>query len=246
MLRRLEPPRAARRRHPCRRRPCCGIIESRLRQADPQELRRASATAGSSTSRRSRASCTARAWGPGPTCCRPECSRARGTRSSRGTERRPARLDLVARRALRARRLRVLPFDLRGRYVNVNSRDDLNQANALVRDATFDTRTESLVYMVDDANAGDLAPILEFASASRLDEVLVVARRPVPGLERRAGPSEDPPGHARDARPAHRRARQPRSRRRARRHAACCATATTRSRRATSTSCWSICATPTW
>src|SRR5262249_19036327 len=46
--------------------------------------------------------------------------------------------------------IQVLPFPLRGRYVNVNSRDDLNQANALARDATFDTRTASLVYLLGD------------------------------------------------------------------------------------------------
>ena len=86
--------------------------------------------------------------------------------------------------------LPVLPFDLRGRYVNVNSRDDLNLANALARDATFATRSVSLVYVVDDANAATLAPILEFAGDESLDEVLVVARRPLPGLE--AAPAHPP------------------------------------------------------
>jgi NDP-sugar pyrophosphorylase family protein len=55
----------------------------------------------------------------------------------------------------------VLPFDLRGRYVNVNSRDDLNQANALTRDATFDTRTASLVYLLGDLDRVEVASILE-------------------------------------------------------------------------------------
>jgi len=77
----------------------------------------------------------------------------------------------------------VLPFQLRGRYVNVNSRDDLNRANALARDATFASRSVSLLYVVDDANAATLAPILEFATDESLDEVLVVARRPLPALE---------------------------------------------------------------
>jgi dTDP-glucose pyrophosphorylase/ubiquinone/menaquinone biosynthesis C-methylase UbiE len=79
--------------------------------------------------------------------------------------------------------LPVLPFALRGRYVNVNSRDDLNLANVLARDATFDARTVSLVYVVADADAATARPILEFAANDAIDEVVVAALRPPRGLE---------------------------------------------------------------
>ncbi len=76
----------------------------------------------------------------------------------------------------------VLPFPLRGRYVNVNSRDDLNLANALARDASFDGRSASLVYLADDPATVTPGPVLEFAANDTIDEVLVVARYPPPGL----------------------------------------------------------------
>lgn len=78
--------------------------------------------------------------------------------------------------------LPVLPFALRGGYVNVNARDDLNLANALARDATFERRTKSLVYLVGDPDTVTPGPILEFAAAEAIDEVLVVAQRQPPGL----------------------------------------------------------------
>ncbi len=77
----------------------------------------------------------------------------------------------------------VLPFGLTGGYVNVNSRDDLNQANALARDATFDTRRASLVYLVDDPEGVAPGPVLQFADTDAIDEVLVVARHPPRGLD---------------------------------------------------------------
>jgi choline kinase/ubiquinone/menaquinone biosynthesis C-methylase UbiE len=79
--------------------------------------------------------------------------------------------------------LPVLPFRLTGRYVNVNSRDDLNLANALARDATFDARRTSLVYLVDAPDHVAPEPILELAGNDAVDEVLVVAQRPPAGLD---------------------------------------------------------------
>lgn len=75
----------------------------------------------------------------------------------------------------------VRPFALRGGYVNVNSRDDLNLANAIARDATFDTRRTSLVYVVGDPDRVEPAPVLEFAAHPGVHEVLVVAQRPPAG-----------------------------------------------------------------
>lgn len=76
----------------------------------------------------------------------------------------------------------VLPFALTGRYVNVNSRDDLNMANALARDAGFDRRSKSLVYVAEDAAMVLPGPVLEFAQNDAVDEVLVVARQTPPAL----------------------------------------------------------------
>jgi dTDP-glucose pyrophosphorylase/ubiquinone/menaquinone biosynthesis C-methylase UbiE len=77
----------------------------------------------------------------------------------------------------------VLPFELRGRYVNVNSRDDLNLANALARDATFDTRSASLVYLVGELGRVEASAILEFAAHPALHEVLVMASREPDGFD---------------------------------------------------------------
>ncbi len=81
---------------------------------------------------------------------------------------------------------RLLPFHLTGRYVNINSRDDLNYANYLVRDADFSHRTTSLVYVVDGEDEAALRPLPEYAAVPEVDEVVAVARRPTPALERAA------------------------------------------------------------
>ena len=77
----------------------------------------------------------------------------------------------------------VRPFFLRGGYVNVNSRDDLNYANYLVRDRTFAARTVSLVYVLDDESAPGLRPIARYAGEQKLAEIVVAARRLFPALE---------------------------------------------------------------
>jgi dTDP-glucose pyrophosphorylase len=77
----------------------------------------------------------------------------------------------------------VRAFPLAGRYVNVNSRDDLNQANCLVRDATFASRSVSLVYLVEEEAGSAPAPILAFAEHPGVHEVVVVLRHPLPALE---------------------------------------------------------------
>ena len=92
----------------------------------------------------------------------------------------------MARRALPRAGATVLPFDLHGRYVNVNSCDDLNLANALARDATFATRTASLVYVVGDLDRVEPAAILEFAAHARSTRCWWSRARPG-GLEAVAG-----------------------------------------------------------
>ena len=76
----------------------------------------------------------------------------------------------------------VRPFLLRGAYVNVNSRDDLNYANYLLRSRTFGERLKSLIYILDEESDAAVQPVAEFAAQPEIDEVLVVARGEFPGL----------------------------------------------------------------
>jgi NDP-sugar pyrophosphorylase family protein len=78
---------------------------------------------------------------------------------------------------------RLLAFPLEGAYVNVNDREALNLANHLVRDRDFESRSASLVYVVDDAEDQVEEPVLRFAQAPELAEVVVAARRPSAALE---------------------------------------------------------------
>ena len=73
--------------------------------------------------------------------------------------------------------VRVVPAELTGKYVNVNSRDDLNYANYLVRDLHFTEKQTSLVYVIDGGEAAAVAPLLRFAEVPEVDEVVAVARR---------------------------------------------------------------------
>lgn len=77
----------------------------------------------------------------------------------------------------------VLPFELTGSYVNINSRDDLNYANYLVRDRRFDEKTISLVYVIDQEEEAAARPVEGFAERPEIDEVVAVARRRAAALE---------------------------------------------------------------
>jgi len=77
----------------------------------------------------------------------------------------------------------VLPFHLRGDYVNVNSRDDLNYANYRIRSRDFSNRTKSLIYILEEETEAAARPIAKFAAEPEIDEVTVVARRSSQTLE---------------------------------------------------------------
>jgi dTDP-glucose pyrophosphorylase len=77
----------------------------------------------------------------------------------------------------------IRPFQLRGRYVNVNSRDDLNYANYIVRDRTFASKTVSLVYVLDHETEPALRTALAFAEEPAITETVIVARRRFPALD---------------------------------------------------------------
>lgn len=74
-------------------------------------------------------------------------------------------------------------FQLDGRYVNVNNRNELNHANHLLREREFATRTTSVVYVSDHGEDSAEAAILPFAEREEVSEVVVVLRRPNPALE---------------------------------------------------------------
>ncbi len=76
----------------------------------------------------------------------------------------------------------VRPFLLTGQYVNINSRDDLNYANALVRDTDFERRRTSLVYVIDRESDVSVRPLAEYSAVAELDEVVVVAAHSWPAL----------------------------------------------------------------
>ncbi|HVU05864.1 MAG TPA: sugar phosphate nucleotidyltransferase [Polyangiaceae bacterium] len=76
----------------------------------------------------------------------------------------------------------IVAFRLKGSYVNVNSRDDLNYGNYLVRELTMDRKKASLVYVVDGEEDRAARPVEVFAARPDLDEVVVVTRRVSPPL----------------------------------------------------------------
>jgi NDP-sugar pyrophosphorylase family protein/ubiquinone/menaquinone biosynthesis C-methylase UbiE len=73
--------------------------------------------------------------------------------------------------------VRIAPAHLTGKYVNINSRDDLNSANYLVRALRFDEKQTSLIYVIDGEEEAAAGPVSRFAEVSDIDEVVAVARR---------------------------------------------------------------------
>jgi hypothetical protein len=67
--------------------------------------------------------------------------------------------------------------------VNVNSRDDLNWANYLVRDLHFEEKRTSFVYVIDDDEEAAARPVARFAEEAEVDEVIAVTRRTPPALQ---------------------------------------------------------------
>jgi NDP-sugar pyrophosphorylase family protein len=76
----------------------------------------------------------------------------------------------------------IRAFCLSGNYVNVNSRDDLNFGNYLVRELTIEQKKTSLVYVIDSEEDRAARPVAAFAERADLDEVVVVTRRTSPAL----------------------------------------------------------------
>jgi len=76
----------------------------------------------------------------------------------------------------------VRAFVLSGSYVNVNSRDDLNWGNYLLRELSFEKKKTSLVYVVDGEEERAARPVDSFAERPEIDEVIVVTRRMTPAL----------------------------------------------------------------
>jgi hypothetical protein len=85
--------------------------------------------------------------------------------------------------ALARQGARIVPFYLTGKYVNINSRDDLNYANYLVRDAEFDQRRRSFVYVIDENEQSVSVAVRQVARKAEVHEVIVVSRHAMPALE---------------------------------------------------------------
>lgn len=77
---------------------------------------------------------------------------------------------------------RIAPFYLTGKYVNVNSRDDLSFANYVVRDADFEQRRRSFVYLIEENEEAAVNTVERIAQREDIHEVLAVTRRDVPAL----------------------------------------------------------------
>ncbi|HSP98930.1 MAG TPA: sugar phosphate nucleotidyltransferase [Candidatus Dormibacteraeota bacterium] len=75
-------------------------------------------------------------------------------------------------------------FELQGRYVNINSRDDLNTANYLVRDHAFERKRRSFVFVVDGDAEAAARGVARYAEEADVDELVVAARTPAPALAR--------------------------------------------------------------
>ena len=81
---------------------------------------------------------------------------------------------------------KILPFHLEGEYVNINSRDDLNHANFLLRDRGFDERKTSLILFVEDQEESAADSLERFFARPEIDEIIAITRRPLAALERAA------------------------------------------------------------
>lgn len=70
---------------------------------------------------------------------------------------------------------RVRPFFIGGHYVNINTKDDLNLANYLVRDRTFDETRKSVVIPALNEESLIGRVVRSYKSSPHVDEVVVVS-----------------------------------------------------------------------
>jgi dTDP-glucose pyrophosphorylase len=68
----------------------------------------------------------------------------------------------------------IAPFYLRGRYVNINNRDQLNRANYLVRSNAFSERTLALVLMYKGSMDATRRTVAEFHHLGRFRQIVLV------------------------------------------------------------------------
>jgi dTDP-glucose pyrophosphorylase len=74
----------------------------------------------------------------------------------------------------------VAPFYMRGRYVNINDRDELNLAGYFVRSRHFEARTLALVLLMKGTANDTVRTLHDFQSASRVRHIVLVVP---PGVE---------------------------------------------------------------
>jgi NDP-sugar pyrophosphorylase family protein len=68
----------------------------------------------------------------------------------------------------------VAPFMMRGRYVNINDRDELNLASYLVRARKFPDWTQALVLMMKGSLDDTLRTLSDFRAAERFQQIVLV------------------------------------------------------------------------
>lgn len=73
-----------------------------------------------------------------------------------------------------ARGVPIMPFYLDGAYVNINSRDQLNLANNLIRSLNFDARTLALVLLAKGPCDDTRRVVDEFRALGRFTQIIVV------------------------------------------------------------------------
>ena len=78
----------------------------------------------------------------------------------------------------RGQTVRAVP--LAGEYINVNSRDDLNRANLIVRNRNFATKTVSLIVVAEEIKAALGNVMRRFGNRLDIDELVVVTRDAAP------------------------------------------------------------------
>jgi NDP-sugar pyrophosphorylase family protein len=70
---------------------------------------------------------------------------------------------------------KVRPFFIGGQYVNINTKDDLNLANYLMRDRTFDETKTSVVVPALNEEASIARVVRAYKASPHVDEVIVVS-----------------------------------------------------------------------
>ncbi|MDQ7837059.1 MAG: sugar phosphate nucleotidyltransferase [Thermodesulfobacteriota bacterium] len=86
--------------------------------------------------------------------------------------------NLVAIMDKLCKRKLIKSFKLKGEYININSRDEINKANNITRTHLFNSSKISLIMIVENEN--NLAHLIsDYYSENIIDEIVLVSRNPL-------------------------------------------------------------------